>query len=208
MQFGRVDQASTWVGSGHFYHLIGRYLKLFHQSEVVYFQIVSATSIFDKSRLCLKFNLNQKFAERILLILSKSSTESQTGWLPILKLSGFILLLQTGLRLDSAGFYISNQIYAFALKWSWACNIFYCTHLNSDWFQFLKSTLDSWWLSPALGHKRQRYSSKNQTLLPQFWEGHRFWALSNLSRKFASCRVSFFQCLVRTEDRALGHVDD
>ena len=58
MQFGRVDQASTWVGSGHFYHLIGRYLKLFHQSEVVYFQIFSATSIFDKSRLCLKFNLN------------------------------------------------------------------------------------------------------------------------------------------------------
>ena len=48
MQFGRVDQASTWVGSGHFYHhLIGRYLKLFHQSEVVYFRIVSATSIFD-----------------------------------------------------------------------------------------------------------------------------------------------------------------
>ena len=59
MQFGRVDQASTWVGSGHFYHLIGRYLKLFHQSEVVYFQIVSATSIFDKSRLCLKFNLKK-----------------------------------------------------------------------------------------------------------------------------------------------------
>ena len=79
MQFGRVDQASTWVGSGHFYHLIGRYLKLFHQSEVAYFQIGSATSIFDKSRLCLKFNLNQKFAERILLILSKSPTESQTG---------------------------------------------------------------------------------------------------------------------------------
>ena len=35
MQFGRVDQASSWVGSGHSYHLIGRYLKLFHQSEVV-----------------------------------------------------------------------------------------------------------------------------------------------------------------------------
>ena len=29
MQFGRVDQASTWVGSGHFYHLIGRYPKFF-----------------------------------------------------------------------------------------------------------------------------------------------------------------------------------
>ena len=56
---------------------------------------------------------------------------------------------------------------------------------------------------PALGHKRQRYSSKNQTLLPQFCKGHRFWALSNLSRKFASCIVSFFQRLVRTKDRGM-----
>ena len=38
---------------------------------------------------------------------------------------------------------------------------------------------------------------------PQFCKGHRFWALSNLSRKFASCIASFFQRLVRTKDRGM-----